>query len=273
MNNILDTIYNYATHLRREHSLYISFHFPYPYYNPFYTLPKFTPFVIHSSPYCLKIKCDKKNNRKCLRCQKLVLNKLQTNPSFIGSCHADVCEYIHGIKYDGKYVGFISVGPYISENPRLKKDSETAFFYTASIKKEIPSIKFFDAIISPIAIMIELFIKDFWASPAINNLDYVKILDYITTNYKTVTLDDICNDLNYSQSYVSHLFKKINGHNIREYANILKVNNAKNLLKTTSLSIGEIATLSGFNTISYFTNTFAHFVGESPLKYRTKRKL
>ncbi|WP_428833345.1 helix-turn-helix domain-containing protein [Leuconostoc suionicum] len=43
---------------------------------------------------------------------------------------------------------------------------------------------------------------------------------------------------------------------------------SKKLLKTTNLSLQDIADQLGFTTKSYFIHTFSVFTGKTPLKYR-----
>ncbi|MBQ7900963.1 MAG: helix-turn-helix transcriptional regulator [Clostridia bacterium] len=81
-------------------------------------------------------------------------------------------------------------------------------------------------------------------------------------------MKDICDEFHCSPSYVSHFFKKNKGITIKGYVNNLRIENAKQLLKSTGLSIDEISFAVGFGDISYFSKVFKAHVGLSPTEYR-----
>ena len=66
--------------------------------------------------------------------------------------------------------------------------------------------------------------------------------------------------------------KKELGVNIITYINQKRIYTSLNLLKTTNLSIEEIADLIGLNNTSYFYTLFKKQIGMSPKKYRTSLK-
>lgn len=71
-----------------------------------------------------------------------------------------------------------------------------------------------------------------------------------------------------SRSYLSKLFKAKTGRGFNEYLNKIRIEQAKNSLKTTSLPITEIAFSCGFNDSNYFSKIFKKSEGVSPLNYR-----
>ncbi len=71
-----------------------------------------------------------------------------------------------------------------------------------------------------------------------------------------------------SRSYLSKLFKAKTGRGFNEYLNKIRIGQAKNSLKTTSLPITEIAFSCGFNDSNYFSKIFKKSEGVSPLNYR-----
>ena len=56
--------------------------------------------------------------------------------------------------------------------------------------------------------------------------------------------------------------------NLREYINQLRIEEAKRLLLSTSMSISEIASYVGYFNISYFSTVFHKLVGVSPFDWR-----
>lgn len=85
-----------------------------------------------------------------------------------------------------------------------------------------------------------------------------------------IKISDIAGLTNYTTYYLSSKFKKEVGLSINEYARKLKIDTAKNLLKTTSLSINEISDTIGCRNRSYFYTLFLKEVGISPSEYRDK---
>lgn len=101
----------------------------------------------------------------------------------------------------------------------------------------------------------------------INIVDKVK--HYLELNRdKDITSEDICRHIGCSRSLVSHQFKACTGVGIREYLTMLRLEDAKILLKNSNLTITDIAFTVGFSSSNYFTNVFKKAAGMSPSEYR-----
>jgi YesN/AraC family two-component response regulator len=57
-----------------------------------------------------------------------------------------------------------------------------------------------------------------------------------------------------------------------EYFIRLKVDKSKELLRETSMSIGEISSYLSFDTPNYFSKTFKKITGYTPTTYRKLRR-
>ena len=98
-----------------------------------------------------------------------------------------------------------------------------------------------------------------------------KIIGYVRNNYMNkITLDDIADYVYMSKSHVSKIFNEEMGMSISTYVNKFRVKKSKSLLKDSSLSIAEIANLTGFEDQSYFTKQFKAETGMSPKEFREK---
>lgn len=96
-----------------------------------------------------------------------------------------------------------------------------------------------------------------------------KSVAFIEQNYYNhIDVDLLCKHVNYSRSYLSRMFKNDLNSTIPEYINMVRIRNAKALLKETNLSIREIAFSVGINDCFYFSKTFKRLVGQSPVSYR-----
>ena len=97
--------------------------------------------------------------------------------------------------------------------------------------------------------------------------------DYIIKNYRSPNFDynALSKESGYRYSYFSELFENVYGRSPVKVVNDLKLKYAKELLITKRFTIKEIAELSGFNSISYFSKVFKKNFGVSPKKYTLKR--
>ena len=96
-------------------------------------------------------------------------------------------------------------------------------------------------------------------------LDYI----YSHTHYR-ITIREVAEYLRLSESYLSRLFKKEMGISFSQYILNLKIDKAKNLLRFSEYSIGEITYYLGFSNESHFIQTFQKRVGETPNRYRRR---
>lgn len=98
-----------------------------------------------------------------------------------------------------------------------------------------------------------------------------KITGYIKQNYMNkITLDEIADQVYMSKSHISKIFNEGVGISITSYINKIRIEKSKRLLKDASLTIAEIANLTGFEDQSYFTKQFRQEIGISPKEYREK---
>ena len=59
---------------------------------------------------------------------------------------------------------------------------------------------------------------------------------------------------------------------VREYITQLRIEDAKQLLKFSNISVTEIAMTVGYTDSNYFTSLFKQKVGITPSKYRKEQK-
>ena len=96
-----------------------------------------------------------------------------------------------------------------------------------------------------------------------------KITDYVSSNYsKTITLESLSEIVELSPNYISTLFYKETGTNFKDYLISVRIDKAKELLKTTQLKIYQIAHSVGYEDARYFGDIFFRIVGCLPSQYR-----
>jgi YesN/AraC family two-component response regulator len=103
------------------------------------------------------------------------------------------------------------------------------------------------------------------------SLKVLRSVEYIESNlHKNFTLNDIASHLKQNKSYLSTQFKKEVGTTVSAYITNRKLDEAKQLLSATDLTIVEIANTLGFCNQSYFTAVFLKNNTETPLNYRRR---
>jgi AraC-like DNA-binding protein len=73
---------------------------------------------------------------------------------------------------------------------------------------------------------------------------------------------------NLSPAHFSVLFKEQTGCSPREYLHLLRIHRACQLLRSSTLSVKEIATRLGYQDPFHFSRQFKAFQGVSPSEYR-----
>ena len=87
-------------------------------------------------------------------------------------------------------------------------------------------------------------------------------------NDSSFSLMSAAEKLGISNSYLSRIFKKRTGENFLDYLLRFRIDRAKFLLETTSLSNGQIAEKVGFGEGRYFSQVFKKYCGTTPKRYR-----
>lgn len=105
------------------------------------------------------------------------------------------------------------------------------------------------------------------------NQHYKKIQesrDFIAANYGDCSLgvEQLAERLGYSSNYFSRIFKNITGYYVNDYIRQVRIIKAQELLTDTSLTISEIAEMTGFTTDNYFYSIFKKETGMTPAAYR-----
>lgn len=97
-----------------------------------------------------------------------------------------------------------------------------------------------------------------------------KSLDYLQQHFSDpLTLTELSKKAGFSESYFCHRFKEYTGYTPFSYLNRLRIVKSCELLTQTDKKITDIASLCGFNNISYFNRTFQRMMGSAPSAYRS----
>ena len=94
-------------------------------------------------------------------------------------------------------------------------------------------------------------------------------LAYIDAHYaEKITLDQVAGCAFMNSTYMSELFKKEMGVTLNDYINNLRIIHACEYLRSSNLSIGQVAERCGFTDQNYFAKVFKKILAKTPSQYR-----
>lgn len=98
------------------------------------------------------------------------------------------------------------------------------------------------------------------------------IVSYIDSGYgdSCLSLTSVADTFHISEPYLSSTFKQIVGIKFSSYVERVRIDKAKDFLKTTSMPVGEIAERVGYYSANSFCRAFKRVTGISALEYRRK---
>jgi len=92
---------------------------------------------------------------------------------------------------------------------------------------------------------------------------------YVLAHYhENVNRDKMAEMVHLSPGYFSNLFRSEVGMSFSDYLIMVRIENAKAMLRRFELSVEAISKKCGFNSLAHFSRTFKDRCGLSPLKYR-----
>lgn len=99
----------------------------------------------------------------------------------------------------------------------------------------------------------------------------------VIEHIKEFVINNICGELslvrisksvNYNPSYISRVFKQVNGVNLFDYINNIRVEKAMGMLEKTKDNVQSVAKAVGFDSSQYFATFFKKKTGMTPQEYR-----
>lgn len=94
------------------------------------------------------------------------------------------------------------------------------------------------------------------------------LLEYLSENFATTTLEELAQVSSYNASYLSRLFRETFDVSFTDYVNILRVNQAMKLLQETELTAEEVGLEVGFHSRKHFYDMFKRHTGMTPGGFR-----
>ena len=96
-----------------------------------------------------------------------------------------------------------------------------------------------------------------------------KVLDYISSNLdRDLTLNQIAESAKLSRSRLHYLFRNQLGMPTIQYVKMRRLERARDLLRTTSMTVKEVRVRVGLHDRSHFARQFKKAYGVTPYQYR-----
>lgn len=228
-------------------------------------------------PFCKAIQANRDEYLKCKECDGNACKKVkESGETLIYGCRYGLTEVISPLYNFGTLTGYLMMGQVASERTDKKNlesaiiektgDAETA----KSISEDLTTIKS-DLMSSYVTIMTicakYLTLTNVLpsSSPKIPELAKMYIHDHYT---EKIGIKDICKAVGCSKSALLTAFKAEYGTTVNSYICDVRIEKAKRLIKTTDLSMSEIAYETGFYDQSYFSKVFYSKLAITPSDYR-----
>ena len=94
-------------------------------------------------------------------------------------------------------------------------------------------------------------------------------ITYIQEHYtENITLEDLSRVADRNPQYISAVFSKTCGMSLKEYITSLRIEEARRLLRSSNMPIGDVAVRTGYQDAKYFSRIFQKTTGQSPREYR-----
>lgn len=100
-----------------------------------------------------------------------------------------------------------------------------------------------------------------------------RVCNYLENNInQRLSIDQICRDNLVGRSHLMKIFKEQCNLGLIEYFSILKINVAKEIIRTRHMNFTQISEQLGYTSIHYFSRQFKKITGMTPSEYATSIK-
>lgn len=101
-----------------------------------------------------------------------------------------------------------------------------------------------------------------------------EVCEYLSSHYdEHLSLEEVSEKFGFSTCYFSRIFKEYTNTGFKEYVNACRIKYSKEYLTNTDLSINDISSKVGFETVQSFNRVFLKKTGNTPSGFRKLYKL
>lgn len=241
--------------------------------------------LVYVASGALEIQSDRYNGP--LRKGEMILHTAWENHSLRCLTTNAPTVIIIGFEYKGDDLSFLSVKPTILSAPNIDiladivKEGRNIFAppyniptYDMKKKENIPfgseqSLKMLIQQFLISLIRINQITND--AEPPVKHSGYQinQIVAYVDENlFEKITIDELAFIFGTNRSSLCKEFKNKTGYSLNRYKDLKRIEKIKHLLCNTDYTMTEIAQLTNFTSVHYFSNFFKNAVGIAPNKYK-----
>ena len=154
-----------------------------------------------------------------------------------------------------------------------KKDAEKFDFYFRSLVEEVYADKQYGELIAKywarLILLGILRLANISEAKFVTNAIFTRIHQYLSHHFIEIeSMDQICEELNISKYYLSHVFKNYMGIPPMQYITTRRISYAKKLLQETDLTATAIGESCGYKDHVLFFKAFKKLEGITPTAYR-----
>lgn len=99
----------------------------------------------------------------------------------------------------------------------------------------------------------------------------IEIMNYIQANYIDITLDDLSEKFFLSKPYLSKYIKEKSGMTFGELVKKIRMKKAKAMLKSSSMTVENIALTVGYQNVEHFNRMFKKAYNITPVQFRNQK--
>jgi len=229
---------------------------------------------LHKEAFCQAVMKDKQRLGRCLSLyQKELFDEYITSDAkpFVVTCHAGARQLVVPLFSSGIFQGTLIIDPYRSGNTRTCTDCSEQFrsLPVCEGDKVFP----YPVILHTLARFLVKTIKEAGTEtqPNRKRAKILPVLNYIEKHFADkVSAEKAASLTGLSLSRFLHLFKECTGYPFSNYVLIFRIEEAKKLLMSPELRIGDAAFKAGFNSQSHFSRMFKRHTQLMPAEFRKK---
>jgi len=116
--------------------------------------------------------------------------------------------------------------------------------------------------------------KMFFPKDIITDELALKIIGFMEERlYGKFTMDELSRRFSFGKTYISQYFVRTCGYSIIDYFNMMKINEAKRLIRESGHNFFEISEMLMFSNSHYFSTIFKKHTGMTPTQYKKSCKI
>ena len=114
-------------------------------------------------------------------------------------------------------------------------------------------------------------IEELGSADACTDARMIEIMNYVQANYIDITLDDLAEKFFLSKPYLSKYIKEKSGMTFGDLVKKIRMKKAKALLKSSNMTVENIAMSVGYQNVEYFNRLFKKAYDMTPMQFRNQK--